>query len=150
MPVLLTNRAKKGNAAFLKGQLALALASYTTAIQLDPSVAAYPLNRAAVYLKQSEWVRAEKDATTALELDGGNNVKALYRRATARRHTGKLELAQQGELPARSFVYSKLVRVQWADPLVLRWHVKLDDGTEQISNRRRVREEAQTSTRNSR
>ncbi|POY72213.1 hypothetical protein BMF94_4719 [Rhodotorula taiwanensis] len=93
---------QQGNAAFLKGQLALALASYTTAIQLDPSVAAYPLNRAAVYLKQSEWVRAEKDATTALELDGGNNVKALYRRATARRHTGKLELAQQDLEQAKS------------------------------------------------
>ncbi|BGP58550.1 hypothetical protein JCM8202_001214 [Rhodotorula sphaerocarpa] len=86
---------QKGNTAFVSGDYPLALANFNTAIELDPSVAAYPLNRAAVYLKQREWARAEKDASTALELDGGANPKALFRRATARRQLGKLQLARQ-------------------------------------------------------
>lgn len=80
----------------MSGDYPLSLANFNTAIELDPSVAAYPLNRAAVYLKQREWARAEKDASTALELDGGANPKALFRRATARRQLGKLQLARQG------------------------------------------------------
>ena len=88
----------QGNAAFAKHDLDLALANFTTAIQLDPSIAAFPLNRAAVHLRLKEWTRAEKDATTALELDGGVNLKAWFRRAVARRNLGNLELAKQGKV----------------------------------------------------
>ncbi|GAA5971689.1 hypothetical protein JCM8115_002184 [Rhodotorula mucilaginosa] len=84
-----------GNAAFAERDLDLALANFSTAIQLDPATAAYPLNRAAVYLKLREWTRAERDATTALELDGGVNLKAWFRRAVARRNLGRFELAKQ-------------------------------------------------------
>ncbi|GAA5877910.1 hypothetical protein JCM3774_001767 [Rhodotorula dairenensis] len=83
-----------GNAAFARGALELALANFTTALQLDPSVAAYPLNRAAVHLKLRDWAAAERDATTALNLDGGSNPKALFRRALARKHLAKLSLAR--------------------------------------------------------
>lgn len=86
----------QGNAAFAERDLDLALANFSTAIQLDPATAAYPLNRAAVYLKLREWTRAERDATTALELDGGVNLKAWFRRAVARRNLGNWELAKQG------------------------------------------------------
>lgn len=88
----------QGNAAFASGSLELALANFTTALQLDPSVAAYPLNRAAVHLKLRNWAAAEKDATTAANLDGGSNPKALFRRALARRHLGKLLQARAGAL----------------------------------------------------
>lgn len=41
----------QGNAAFKAGDLPLALANYSTAIQLDPSSAVYVNNRALVHLK---------------------------------------------------------------------------------------------------
>ena len=62
------------------------------------------MNRAAVYLKLRDWTRAEKDATTALQLDGGVNLKAWFRRAVARRNLGNLQLAKQGESPSASLV----------------------------------------------
>ncbi|GAA5942411.1 hypothetical protein JCM3775_006980 [Rhodotorula graminis] len=83
-----------GNAAFKAGQWELALAHYSTAIQLDPSVATYPLNRAAVHLRLDNPRDADKDASTALALQGGHSPKALFRRATARKQLGKLELAR--------------------------------------------------------
>ncbi|GAA5916665.1 hypothetical protein JCM8208_005522 [Rhodotorula glutinis] len=83
-----------GNAAFKAQQWELALAHYSTAIQLDPSIATYPLNRAAVHLRLGNSRDADKDASTALALQGGHSPKALFRRATARKHLGKLELAR--------------------------------------------------------
>ncbi|BGP35839.1 hypothetical protein JCM10296v2_007691 [Rhodotorula toruloides] len=90
-----------GNAAFKAGNFDLALANYSTAIQLDPSVSAYALNRAAVHLKLSNWRDAERDSTTALELDGGANPKALYRRGLARKGLGKLSGAKEDFEEAR-------------------------------------------------
>lgn len=86
----------QGNAAFNAGNYDLALANYSTAIQLDPSVSTYALNRAAVHLKLSNWKDAERDSSTALELDGGANRKALYRRGLARKGLGKLSAAKEG------------------------------------------------------
>ncbi|TNY17371.1 hypothetical protein DMC30DRAFT_125268 [Rhodotorula diobovata] len=83
-----------GNAAFKAAQWELALAHYSTAIRLDPSTATYPLNRAAVHLRLANPRDAERDATTALDLEGGHSPKALFRRATARKALGKLELAR--------------------------------------------------------
>ncbi|GAA5943629.1 uncharacterized protein JCM15063_002988 [Sporobolomyces koalae] len=83
-----------GNAAFKAQDYPLALSHYSTAIALDPSVSTYPLNRALVHLKLANYKDAEKDAHTALELDGGANVKALFRRGLARRGMGKLESAK--------------------------------------------------------
>ncbi|BGO96113.1 hypothetical protein NBRC10512_002945 [Rhodotorula toruloides] len=90
-----------GNAAFKAGNFDLALANYSTAIQLDPSVSTYALNRAAVHLKLSNWRDAERDSTTALELDGGANPKALYRRGLARKGLGKLSGAKEDFEEAR-------------------------------------------------
>ncbi|BGP28060.1 hypothetical protein JCM10295v2_007047 [Rhodotorula toruloides] len=90
-----------GNAAFKAGNYDLALANYTTAIQLDPSVSTYALNRAAVHLKLANWRDAERDSTTALKLDGGANPKALYRRGLARKGLGKLSAAKEDLEEAR-------------------------------------------------
>ncbi|GAA6033570.1 hypothetical protein JCM8097_001460 [Rhodosporidiobolus ruineniae] len=84
-----------GNAAFRKSNFPLALAHYSTAIQLDPSVATYPLNRAAVHLKLGDFAAADKDATKALDLEGGVNPKALFRRGMARRGMGKKDAARK-------------------------------------------------------
>ncbi|GAA5838054.1 hypothetical protein JCM5353_003381 [Sporobolomyces roseus] len=84
-----------GNAAFKLQHYPLALSHYSTAIQLDPSISTYPLNRSLVHLKLSNWKDAEKDAKRALELDGGVNVKALFRRGLARKGMGKLEDAKK-------------------------------------------------------
>ncbi|GAA5974636.1 hypothetical protein JCM11641_007034 [Rhodosporidiobolus odoratus] len=85
---------KAGNSAFAQQNYPLALAHYSTAIQLDPSVSTYPLNRAAVYLKLHNWTHAEKDAATALELDGRVNPKALFRRGLARKGLGNVRQAK--------------------------------------------------------
>jgi tetratricopeptide (TPR) repeat protein len=126
----------QGNAAFAERDLDLALANFSTAIQLDPATAAYPLNRAAVYLKLREWTRAERDATTALELDGGVNLKAWFRRAVARRNLGNWELAKQGGLD--------LVPDWRTEVLTLR-----NPRRSQTSKMRNDTEQAQTSMQNS-
>ncbi|KAM0790539.1 hypothetical protein ACM66B_003408 [Microbotryomycetes sp. NB124-2] len=82
----------KGNDAFKAGQLELAVAHYSTAIQLDPSAVAYPLNRSLVYLKLGKAREAEKDAATALKLEP-HHPKAHFRRAQALKAQQKLQLA---------------------------------------------------------
>ncbi|GAA6017380.1 hypothetical protein JCM10207_005615 [Rhodosporidiobolus poonsookiae] len=84
-----------GNAAVKLQNYPLALAHYDTAIALDPSVHTYPLNRALVHLRLERFADAERDATTALELEGGVGVKALFRRAQARKALGKLDAARR-------------------------------------------------------
>ncbi|GAA5877635.1 hypothetical protein JCM8547_007126 [Rhodosporidiobolus lusitaniae] len=85
-----------GNLAFRQQNWPLSLAQYSLAIQLDPSVSTFPLNRSAVHLKLNNWAEAEKDATRALDLEGGVGAKALFRRGLARRVQGgaKLEAAK--------------------------------------------------------
>ncbi|GAA5984041.1 hypothetical protein JCM5350_005001 [Sporobolomyces pararoseus] len=84
-----------GNAAFKAQNYPLALSHYSTAIQLDPSVSTYPLNRSLVYLKLNDYKSALRDADTAISLDGGINLKALFRRGLARKGLGKLQLAKK-------------------------------------------------------
>ncbi|KAK4047663.1 hypothetical protein OIO90_006092 [Microbotryomycetes sp. JL221] len=72
----------KGNAAFQQGNFQLALAHYTTAIAIDPSLHTLPLNRSLVYLKLGQYELAIKDATTAIKLEPANP-KAYFRRAQA-------------------------------------------------------------------
>ncbi|KAK4046453.1 hypothetical protein OIV83_006045 [Microbotryomycetes sp. JL201] len=72
----------KGNAAFKDGNFELAVAHYTTAIQIDPSAYTYPLNRSLVYLKLGKAREAERDAATALKLEP-NHPKAHFRLAEA-------------------------------------------------------------------
>ncbi|CDR99196.1 related to SGT2-cochaperone, glutamine-rich cytoplasmic protein [Sporisorium scitamineum] len=83
---------QKGNEAFAKKDWASAVGLYTAAHYADPTEPTYPLNRAMAYIKLGKFIDAERDCTTALSLSP-NNVKALYRRATARVGTDRLELA---------------------------------------------------------
>ncbi len=85
---------QKGNDAFAKKQWAEAIGFYSAARLADASEPTIPLNRAMAYLKLSKFLDAERDCTTALELSP-NNVKALYRRATARMGADKFEAARE-------------------------------------------------------
>ena len=80
----------RGNALYAKGDYHAAIAEYNQCailLPLDP----LPLsNRAQCWLKLQQWSEADRDCSAALELDA-TNVKALYRRAMARRGLGRLE-----------------------------------------------------------
>lgn len=81
-----------GNTAFKRGKLEVAIRHYTKSLEYWPGSAVVYSNRAQVYLKQKEWNSANKDATTAIKLTStalreqcnDDNVKAYFRRATAR------------------------------------------------------------------
>lgn len=74
-----------------------AIEQYTRAIELDPSCAVYFLNRAMANLKVKNFVDAEKDCNSGLELQP-DNVKALWRRGIAKRELGRTEEARQGQI----------------------------------------------------
>ncbi|EIM85824.1 uncharacterized protein STEHIDRAFT_121842 [Stereum hirsutum FP-91666 SS1] len=75
---------EKGNAAFKAGDFAASIGHYTSAILADPNDPTFPLNRAAAYLKLGKHEDAERDCSRAIQLSGGKNVKALFRRSQAR------------------------------------------------------------------
>ena len=77
-----------GNKAFAAGAFEESLSHYATCMILDPTDAIVPSNRAQALLKLQRWHEAEVDATTALSIDS-TAVKALFRRAQARRHLRK-------------------------------------------------------------
>ena len=92
---------EEGNMLFKEGKLEEALAKYNEAFRSDPSMAEGPANAAAVYLKQGEWDRALQACNVALHLNP-KYVKALRRRAGARRHLGQLHDAFNDLLRAKS------------------------------------------------
>ncbi|XP_071803880.1 sperm-associated antigen 1-like [Asterias amurensis] len=73
-----------GNSFVQKGNYAKAMEFYTACIAVDPDQAVSYTNRALCFLKLNKGNEAETDCTRALEL-GDGNVKALYRRALARK-----------------------------------------------------------------
>ncbi|KAJ9124086.1 hypothetical protein QFC22_000881 [Naganishia vaughanmartiniae] len=76
----------QGNSAYKKGKWVDAIGHYTTASVLAPQDPAPLLNRAQAYLKIEKWQDAERDCSRVLGLAGQKgNVKALYRRALARK-----------------------------------------------------------------
>ncbi|KIM37692.1 hypothetical protein M413DRAFT_30635 [Hebeloma cylindrosporum] len=83
----------KGNSAFMANDYATARSLYTHAMTIDQSNHIYPLNRAMANLKLARWDEAEADATKSLELSP-HNVKALGRRAVARRELGRWAAAR--------------------------------------------------------
>ncbi|SPO23101.1 uncharacterized protein UTRI_01779 [Ustilago trichophora] len=83
---------QQGNEAFGKKQYPEAIGFYSAAHVADPTEPTYPLNRAMAYIKLGKFVDAERDCTTALSLSP-NNVKALYRRATAKAGADQLTSA---------------------------------------------------------
>ncbi|KAI9568341.1 hypothetical protein HD554DRAFT_2172422 [Boletus coccyginus] len=83
----------KGNAAFKAADYPTAIGHYTDAILADSNDHTFFLNRAAAYLKLGKSGDAERDCTKVLALNSGN-VKALFRRAQARRAIGNLDGAR--------------------------------------------------------
>lgn len=69
-----------------------AVALYTKAIDLNPSVAIYYGNRSFAFLKTECFGYALRDASKAIELDK-NYVKGYYRRAASNMSLGKFKLA---------------------------------------------------------
>mmetsp|Transcript_29312 Transcript_29312/g.75541 ORF Transcript_29312/g.75541 Transcript_29312/m.75541 type:complete len:1005 (-) Transcript_29312:36-3050(-) len=90
---------EKGNGAFKEGKYTTAIEYYTDGIKESRDYKVLYTNRAQCYLKLKKWEEAEKDCGEVLNIadlfEGGANgpvcVKALVRRATARRKMGKLE-----------------------------------------------------------
>ncbi|KNC95962.1 uncharacterized protein SPPG_08567 [Spizellomyces punctatus DAOM BR117] len=85
---------EKGNAWFKKGDYKRAILCYSKSMQLDPTSAVLPVNRALAYLKLDRFAEAEADCTQGIEMDP-KNVKALWRRGIARAKLGKAEEARQ-------------------------------------------------------
>ncbi|CAI8055701.1 Sperm-associated antigen 1, partial [Geodia barretti] len=73
---------EKGNESFRSGDYEEAVVYYSHSLLLRPSIAAYN-NRALMYIKLERNSEAVEDCTKVLEEDP-NNVKALFRLATAR------------------------------------------------------------------
>ncbi|KAJ3834269.1 hypothetical protein F5878DRAFT_630971, partial [Lentinula raphanica] len=84
---------EKGNDAFKKGDYPSAIGHYTQAILEDSNDWTFPLNRAAAYLKLGKNEDAERDCIRVLT-QNTTNVKALFRRAQARKALGKLTEAE--------------------------------------------------------
>lgn len=87
---------EQGNEYFKLKQYDDAIRMYTKAIDRDPhSANQYVLfgNRAMCYIKQGQWLNAEKDATTCIQMNR-TFPKGFFRRAVARRQLGKLEEAR--------------------------------------------------------
>ncbi|XP_064083714.1 serine/threonine-protein phosphatase 5-like isoform X1 [Macrobrachium nipponense] len=82
----------EANEYFKKQQYDKAIELYTSAIELNDSVAIYYGNRSFAYLKTECFGYALQDASKALELDK-TYVKGYYRRASAYMSLGKFKLA---------------------------------------------------------
>ncbi|XP_030045516.1 protein unc-45 homolog A isoform X2 [Microcaecilia unicolor] len=86
---------EEGNKFFKSGDYKAAVSCYTKAIKLSKDrmdKAVLYRNRAACYLKLEDYLKAEADATQAIEVDGGD-VKALFRRSQALEKLGQLKKA---------------------------------------------------------
>ncbi|XP_078342853.1 RNA polymerase II-associated protein 3-like isoform X2 [Oculina patagonica] len=83
----------KGNALFKEGKYEEAINCYTTGIQLDPTNAVLPANRAMCLLKLQRYGAAEADCNQALSLDG-SYTKAYLRRGAARFQLGRIQEAE--------------------------------------------------------
>ncbi|KAK4511239.1 uncharacterized protein ATC70_012453 [Mucor velutinosus] len=84
----------KGNEYFGKKDYKNAILHYGKAIDLDPTVPVYFVNRAMAYLKTNSFLEAEKDCSRGLQLQP-KNVKALWRRGIALRELGRMNEARK-------------------------------------------------------
>ncbi|KAH0952518.1 hypothetical protein HN011_001736 [Eciton burchellii] len=84
---------EEANEYFKKQEYEKAIALYTKAIELNPSVAVYYGNRSIAYMRTEYFGCALTDASKAIELDK-NYIKGYYRRAAAYMSLGKFKLAQ--------------------------------------------------------
>ncbi|KAF4527296.1 hypothetical protein B566_EDAN001070 [Ephemera danica] len=83
---------EEANIFFKNQDYAKAIALYSKAIELNPTIAAYYGNRSLAFLKTESFGYALNDASKALELDK-SYVKGYYRRAAAHMSLGKFKLA---------------------------------------------------------
>ncbi|XP_064485326.1 RNA polymerase II-associated protein 3-like [Ornithodoros turicata] len=83
----------KGNALFKEGQYDMAIESYTTGIECDPTNAMLFANRAMAFLRKDMFAAAEEDCTSALAWDP-TYIKAYHRRGMARVGLKNYDLAQ--------------------------------------------------------
>ncbi|MBW0525000.1 hypothetical protein O181_064715 [Austropuccinia psidii MF-1] len=114
----------KGNMAFQNGNFQLAIENYTLAIKANPADYLLFSNRAMARLKLQQWKLAEKDCTRSLELLPFRNCKALFRRATARKHLHKwtealqdLQLALEIE-PTNQSIQKEFTELQLQDKIL--------------------------------
>ncbi|KAI7896485.1 uncharacterized protein EV154DRAFT_492453 [Mucor mucedo] len=84
----------KGNEYFGKKDFKNAIVYYGKAIDLDPTVPVYFVNRAMAYLKLNKFLEAEKDCTRGIQL-APRNVKAFWRRGIALRELGRFNEAKR-------------------------------------------------------
>lgn len=84
----------QANALYAKKQFHEAIALYTQAIELDPTVPAYYTNRAQCHIFTEGYGAAKQDADAALQLDP-NFIKGYYRRAAANMAMGELAEARK-------------------------------------------------------
>lgn len=83
----------KGNNFFKRNEFPSAIEAYTKAMELDPTNAILPANRAMALLKQEKYGAAEVDCLLALSLDP-LYVKAYLRLGAARFELQKLDIAK--------------------------------------------------------
>ncbi|GAA36502.2 RNA polymerase II-associated protein 3, partial [Clonorchis sinensis] len=81
-----------GNLRFKEGNYVDAVEQYTTAVRLTPEDPVPLTNRAFAHLKLERYASAEADCSAALALDS-KCIKALFRRALARKNLGKTDEA---------------------------------------------------------
>ncbi|ORX34972.1 hypothetical protein BD324DRAFT_652694 [Kockovaella imperatae] len=81
-----------GNTSFKKGKWSEAIGHYTNAILKNPTDPVGYTNRAAAYLKLDKYEDANRDCTSAIEIQP-ENLKALYRRSLALKSLGRLDEA---------------------------------------------------------
>ncbi|KAI8881355.1 hypothetical protein K501DRAFT_253389 [Backusella circina FSU 941] len=84
----------KGNEYFGKKDFKNAIEYYTKAIEYNPTMPVYFINRAMAYLKINRYSEAERDCTQGISLQP-KNVKALWRRGIARRELGRVDEARK-------------------------------------------------------
>eukprot|EP00803_Ostreobium_quekettii_P006547 evm.model.scf_589.6 EVM.evm.TU.scf_589.6 scf_589:30137-41793(+) len=82
----------EGNRLFKEHHFALAIESYSRAIELNPNSAIYYSNRAAAHIRLENYGSALADATKAMDIDP-KYIKAYYRRGDANFAMGKFKEA---------------------------------------------------------
>ncbi|KAG1474451.1 hypothetical protein G6F56_000354 [Rhizopus delemar] len=84
----------KGNEFFVKKDFHKAKQFYTSAIEINPTVSVYYVNRSMTLLKLKDYMAAERDATKGIELDS-KSTKGYWRRSNALQNLGRLDEAKR-------------------------------------------------------
>lgn len=99
---LATHEKQKGNECFKSGEVTQALIYYSRSIALDPSQHVVYANRALANLREKNFEQAERDCTSALDLEP-TYIKALSRRGMTRHRRGKYREAMNDFEAALNF-----------------------------------------------